>query len=37
VLSDLRRWTVMSSGGHFGAFEEPEAYTEDLLAFLGEL
>jgi len=34
VLSDLRRWTRMPSGGHFGAFEEPEAYARDLLAFL---
>jgi hypothetical protein len=37
VLSDLRRWNTMPSGGHFGAFEEPQAYAEDLRAFLGEL
>jgi microsomal epoxide hydrolase len=37
VLSDLRRWTVLPSGGHFGAWEEPEAYVEDLLALAGEL
>lgn len=37
VLSDLRRWTSMPSGGHFGAFEEPEAYAADLLAFLDGL
>jgi pimeloyl-ACP methyl ester carboxylesterase len=37
VLSDLRRWTKMPSGGLFGAFEEPEIYTRDLLGFLGEL
>jgi pimeloyl-ACP methyl ester carboxylesterase len=37
VLSDLRRWTRMPSGGHFGAFEEPELYARDLLGFLGEL
>ena len=36
-LSDLRRWTVMPSGGHFGAFEEPQAYAEDLLAFADSL
>ncbi len=36
-LSDLRRWNEMPSGGHFGAFEEPELYTRDLLAFLKEL
>ena len=37
VLSDLRRWNRMPSGGHFGAFEEPELYARDLLAFLDEL
>ncbi len=37
VLSDLRRWTELPSGGHFGAWEEPELYIEDLLAFVGGL
>ena len=37
VLSDLRRWNEMPSGGHFGAFEEPELYARDLLGFLDEL
>jgi pimeloyl-ACP methyl ester carboxylesterase len=37
VLSNLRRWTRHPSGGHFGAFEEPEAYVRDLTAFLDEL
>lgn len=37
VLSDLRRWNRMPSGGHFGAFEEPELYARDLLGFLAEL
>jgi pimeloyl-ACP methyl ester carboxylesterase len=37
VLSDLRRWNRMPSGGHFGAFEEPELYTRDLLAFFSEI
>lgn len=37
VLPDLRRWTLMPSGGHFGAFEEPQAYAEDFQAFLAEL
>jgi pimeloyl-ACP methyl ester carboxylesterase len=37
VLGDLRRWNRMPSGGHFGAFEEPEAYVEELLAFAEEL
>lgn len=37
VLPDLRRWTRMPSGGHFGAFEEPGDYAEDLLAFLDSI
>jgi pimeloyl-ACP methyl ester carboxylesterase len=37
VLSDLRRWNRMPSGGHFGAFEEPKLYAEDLLVFLESL
>ena len=37
VLSDLRRHVRMPSGGHFGAFEEPEFYASDLSAFLDEL
>ena len=37
VLSDLRRWTVLPSGGHFGAWEEPEAYVADVRAFVAEL
>ncbi len=37
VLADLRRWNRLPSGGHFGAFEEPELYVRDLLGFLGEL
>ncbi|HEX6670557.1 MAG TPA: alpha/beta fold hydrolase, partial [Gemmatimonadales bacterium] len=37
VLSDLRRHTLMPSGGHFGAFEEPELYARDLLACLDGL
>ena len=37
VLGDLRRWEEIPSGGHFAAFEEPEAYAADLLAFLDEI
>ena len=37
ILSDLRRWNRMPSGGHFGAFEEPELYVGDLLEFLDEV
>ncbi|MEO8016914.1 MAG: epoxide hydrolase family protein [Pseudomonadota bacterium] len=31
------RWTEMSSGGHFGAWERPEEYATDLKAFVGSL
>jgi pimeloyl-ACP methyl ester carboxylesterase len=37
VLSDLRRWKVHRSGGHFAALEEPEAYVDDLEGFLDAL
>jgi pimeloyl-ACP methyl ester carboxylesterase len=37
VLGDLRRWTEFDRGGHFAAFEEPELFAGDLLAFLGEV
>jgi len=32
-VCNLRRWTVMPSGGHFAALEEPEALVEDIRAF----
>ena len=32
-VCNLQRWTVMSSGGHFAALEEPEALVEDIRAF----
>jgi pimeloyl-ACP methyl ester carboxylesterase len=34
---DLRRWTVMPSGGHFAPAEEPERLVEDLRAFFRPL
>jgi pimeloyl-ACP methyl ester carboxylesterase len=34
---NLKRWTVMSRGGHFGAMEEPVALAEDIRAFFREL
>ena len=34
---DLRRWTVMPSGGHFAAMEEPELLVEDLRGFFRDL
>jgi pimeloyl-ACP methyl ester carboxylesterase len=37
LLSDLRSWTAMPRGGHFGAFEEPGLLSADLLAFAERL
>ncbi len=34
---DIRHWTVMPSGGHFAAMEEPEALAEDIRAFFRPL
>ena len=34
---NLVRFTDLSRGGHFAAWEEPELYAEDLRAFVGEL
>ena len=34
---DIRRWTVMKSGGHFAAIEEPEALADDIAAFFRPL
>jgi len=31
---NVRRWTQMTSGGHFAALEEPQALAEDIRAFL---
>jgi len=36
-VCNLQRWTVMSSGGHFAALEEPEALVEDIRAFFRSL
>ena len=35
--TNLRRWTVMPRGGHFGAAEAPELMVDELRAFFGEL
>ena len=37
TVYDIRRWTVMESGGHFAAAEEPEALAADVRAFFREL
>ena len=34
---DIRRWTVMESGGHFAAAEEPGALAADVRAFFVDL
>jgi pimeloyl-ACP methyl ester carboxylesterase len=34
---DLRQWRVHPRGGHYGAFEEPQAIVSDLRDFLREL
>lgn len=34
---DVRRWTVMKSGGHFAALEEPEALARDIAEFFRPL
>ncbi|HZQ78676.1 MAG TPA: epoxide hydrolase [Acidimicrobiia bacterium] len=37
TVYDVRRWTVMASGGHFAAAEEPEALAGDVTAFFRDL
>ncbi|MEP6492084.1 MAG: epoxide hydrolase family protein [bacterium] len=34
---NVKRWSEMPRGGHFTAFEEPELYARDVVAFLREL
>jgi pimeloyl-ACP methyl ester carboxylesterase len=34
---NLKRWTVMPSGGHFGPMEEPERLVEEIRAFFRPL
>jgi pimeloyl-ACP methyl ester carboxylesterase len=34
---DIRRWTVMPSGGHFAALEEPDALARDIAEFFRPL
>jgi pimeloyl-ACP methyl ester carboxylesterase len=36
-LYDVRRWTAMPRGGHFGPAEEPELLARDLAAFFAEI
>ena len=34
---NLKRFTVMKSGGHFAALEEPKALVDDVRAFFREI
>jgi pimeloyl-ACP methyl ester carboxylesterase len=37
AYADVRRFTVMPRGGHFGAMEEPELLAEELRALFRPL
>jgi microsomal epoxide hydrolase len=37
TYSDIRRWSVMSRGGHFAALEEPRALAAEIEAFFTSL
>ncbi|SDM43981.1 epoxide hydrolase family protein [Allokutzneria albata] len=32
-FTDIRQWSELPRGGHFGAFEQPELFVDDLRAF----
>jgi microsomal epoxide hydrolase len=37
VFTDIRRWSVMPKGGHFAAWEQPEALAAEIRAFFRPL
>jgi microsomal epoxide hydrolase len=37
TYTDIRRWTVMPKGGHFGAMEQPAALAAEIAAFFRDL
>ncbi len=37
TYTDIRRWTVMPTGGHFAALEQPEALAREVVAFFDEV
>ena len=37
LYTDIRRWSVMSQGGHFAAMEQPAALAEEVRAFFRPL
>jgi pimeloyl-ACP methyl ester carboxylesterase len=34
-FSDIRYWNELDKGGHFAAFEQPEAYVGEIRSFFG--
>jgi pimeloyl-ACP methyl ester carboxylesterase len=37
TYTDIRRWTEMKKGGHFAAFEQPDALAREITEFFGAL
>jgi microsomal epoxide hydrolase len=37
TFTDIRRWTRMDKGGHFAAFEQPDALAREVIAFFDAL
>lgn len=37
MYTDIRRWSVMPKGGHFAAWEQPEALVQEIRAFFRPL
>ena len=37
LFADIRQWTEMPKGGHFGALEQPQLFAEDVIAFIEKL
>jgi len=37
TYTDIRRWTVLSKGGHFAAMEQPEALAHEIVEFFRPL
>ena len=37
TYTDIRRWSVMAKGGHFAAFEQPEALAHEVREFFASL
>jgi pimeloyl-ACP methyl ester carboxylesterase len=37
TYTDIRHWSEMPKGGHFAAFEQPEAFVRDVRSFFAAL